>query len=102
MVVAGSAARGPKNRIGAFAGALEREVALRADALDAAFGTSQAPLRSLYFGGGTPSLLPSAAIERIFGIVRDRYGLATDAEVTIEANPGADERGDLPRLRDVG
>ena len=43
-----------------------------------------------------------ASIERLVGIVRRRYGLAMDAEVTIEANPGPDERGDLPRLREAG
>ena len=95
--------------MGAFVGGLETELHLRADDLDARFGAPQSaggssrpPLRSLYLGGGTPSLLPAESMERILGIVRDRYGLTNDAEVTLEANPGADERGDLPRLREVG
>jgi len=102
VVLAGAATRGPTNRIGAFVDALETELILRADALDAGFGQARPPLQSLYLGGGTPSLLPAASIERVVGIVRGRYGLASDAEVTLEANPGADERGDLPRLREAG
>lgn len=93
----------------AFVQALMTELHLRADALDENFGPPQSsggstrsPLRSLYLGGGTPTLLPAESIERIVGIVRQRYGLANDAEVTIEANPGADERGDLRALREAG
>jgi oxygen-independent coproporphyrinogen-3 oxidase len=100
--------------MGVFVEALETELHLRADALDATFGSprgttastqtdaSRPPLLSLYLGGGTPTLLPAEQLERIVDIVRGRYGLANDAEVTIEANPGADERGDLPRLREAG
>lgn len=93
----------------AFVEGLESELHLRADELDRPFGRPQSsagasrpPLQSLYLGGGTPSLLPAAAIERILGVVRERYGLAPDAEVTLEANPGADERGDLRRLGEAG
>lgn len=102
MVLAGAAARGPANRIGAFVDALATEFELRADALDAAFGTERPTLRSLYLGGGTPSLLPAESIERILEIVRRRYGLAHDAEVALEANPGPDERGDLRRMQSSG
>lgn len=109
VVLAGAATRGPRNRLGAFVEGLETELHLRANDLDARFGaplspagSSRPPLRSLYLGGGTPSLLPAESIERILGIVRARYGLASDAEVTIEANPGAAERGDLRRFRAAG
>ncbi len=46
-----------------------------------------APLRSLYLGGGTPSLLPPPLLERLLVAVRQRFGLAPGAEVTLEANP---------------
>jgi oxygen-independent coproporphyrinogen-3 oxidase len=59
-------------------------------------------LASLYFGGGTPSLLPADQIAGIVGLVRQRYGLSDDAEVTLEANPGPDERGDAAALRGAG
>ena len=100
-VYAGADARGPKAATAPLYQAVIRELELRADAVDRAFGPRPA-LGSLYFGGGTPSLAPLEVIERIVAIARDRFGLAHDAEVTLEANPAPDERGDLPRLRGAG
>ena len=104
VVVAGRDARGPANRIGAFVAALETELHLRADALDARWGAagSRPHLVSLYFGGGTPSLLPAMTIARLIRLVRARFGLANDAEVTLEVNPGSDERGDPRAQVDAG
>jgi putative oxygen-independent coproporphyrinogen III oxidase len=106
VVIAGSAARGPRNRIGQFLDALVVEIELRADGLDAMFGepgTGRRPaLQSAYLGGGTPSLLPADEIERILGRVRERFGLADGAEITLESNPGPDERGDPAALRRAG
>ena len=83
----------------AFLGGLHRELELRADRLDTAFGTVDAgdrpPLATLYLGGGTPSLLPADAVAELVGRVAERYGLGPGAEVTLEANPGPDDRGDL-------
>lgn len=42
---------------------------------------------SLYFGGGTPSLLTVPRLARVIEACRERFALAADAEVTIEANP---------------
>lgn len=94
VVYAGSVTRGPRARVDAFVEALERELELRADALDAMHGTDRPALQSLYLGGGTPSLVDVADIARLVDLVRTRYGLVDDAEVTLEANPGPDERGD--------
>jgi oxygen-independent coproporphyrinogen-3 oxidase len=44
-------------------------------------------IESVYFGGGTPSRLDPAAIARIMGRIRADRTLATDAEITLEANP---------------
>jgi len=82
--------------------ALETELRLRADDLDRRFGPGRPGLRSLYLGGGTPSLLPADTLAALIGIARDRYGLAADAEVTIEVNPGPDERGEAAALADAG
>jgi len=52
-------------------------------------------LRSLYLGGGTPSLLEPELIRRLLQGVRDLFTLDADAEVTLEANPSST---DEPRL----
>jgi oxygen-independent coproporphyrinogen III oxidase len=57
--------------------ALEREIR-SADA---------APADTIFFGGGTPSLLDPGDIARLTGACRDRFSLAAGAEVTLEANP---------------
>jgi oxygen-independent coproporphyrinogen-3 oxidase len=102
VVFAGAAARGPRARVDAFLDALAAELDLRADALDRTFGRDRPPLETVYFGGGTPSLVPAASIGGLLDIVRDRYGVAKGAEVTLEANPGPDERGDAAALRAAG
>src|SRR5260370_38993395 len=43
---------------------------------------------TIYFGGGTPSLLTAAQIELILKAVRDRFDVISGAEITIELNPG--------------
>jgi oxygen-independent coproporphyrinogen-3 oxidase len=102
VVYAGAVARGPRARVDAFLSAIRIELELRADALDAAFAAVRPPLETVYLGGGTPSLLPGEAVATLLDLVRCRYGIADGAEVTIEANPGPDERGDLRALRDAG
>jgi oxygen-independent coproporphyrinogen-3 oxidase len=102
VVYAGAEARGPRARTERLYEAVGRELELRADALDARFGGTWPPLGSLYFGGGTPSLVPGEWLERLVATVRRRYGLAPDAEVTLEANPGPDERGDLAAFAAAG
>ncbi len=47
------------------------------------------PVESLFLGGGTPSLLPVAALARLLDALRARLPLQPDLEVTLEANPGA-------------
>ena len=60
---------------------LLRELDLRKDYL------SSKKIDSVYFGGGTPSLLEAAEIEQILNKVTSIYTLADDAEITLEANP---------------
>ena len=47
-----------------------------------------APIDTIYFGGGTPSLLTSAQLESILSVVRGRFEIADNAEITLEINPG--------------
>jgi oxygen-independent coproporphyrinogen III oxidase len=57
--------------------------------------TQPALVDTIYFGGGTPSLLSVSQLERIFAAVHSRFDVAEDAEITIEMNPGdAQGRGD--------
>jgi len=102
VVVAGAAARGPGSRVEALLEAIHAELDLRADVLKARFGTSRPPLLSVYLGGGTPSLLSAAQVSRLLSHIEARLGIAADAEVTLEANPGADEIGDLSGFRAAG
>ena len=102
VVYAGAAARGPKARVSAFVAALHAELDLRADGLDAAFGRGRPALETVYLGGGTPSLLPASAVGELLDRIRFRFGVADGAEVTLEANPGPDERGDAAALQAAG
>jgi oxygen-independent coproporphyrinogen III oxidase len=47
-----------------------------------------AKLKSVYIGGGTPSLLPDECFGEIFSCLKDNYELSSGAELTVEANPG--------------
>ncbi|HEX6774408.1 MAG TPA: hypothetical protein VF238_01100, partial [Methylomirabilota bacterium] len=42
---------------------------------------------SVFLGGGTPSLLPAEAMAQIVERLRERFGIETGAEVTVECNP---------------
>lgn len=78
----------PVGRHGPPAELLERflyALGLEMDQLARRHGPLLAP--SLFFGGGTPSLLGADALGRILELLRTRFPLAPDAEVTLEANP---------------
>ena len=60
------------------------------------------PVTSIFFGGGTPSLYSPEAIGRALEAARRHLCVARDAEVTLEANPGAIERGAFREYRAVG
>lgn len=50
-------------------------------------------VQSVYFGGGTPSLLEPEVVGELLTAIRRRTALAADAEITLEANPGTVEHG---------
>lgn len=69
----------------AYADEVIREIALSRRVL-----ADRGPLRpasTVFFGGGTPTLLPAGDLGRMLAGVRDAFGLTPDAEVTVEANP---------------
>lgn len=57
---------------------------------------------TIYFGGGTPSLLTAGQVERILGSVRSTFDVAADAEVTMEMNPATVTPESLAAYRELG
>jgi oxygen-independent coproporphyrinogen-3 oxidase len=58
--------------------------------------------RTIFFGGGTPSLLSAAQVALLLMAARDAFHVDPDAEISLEANPGALEYGHLDELRSLG
>ena len=59
-------------------------------------------IHTIFFGGGTPSLLSPNGFERLISEIRSRSGLEADAEITLEANPGTFEVEKFAAYRDSG
>jgi oxygen-independent coproporphyrinogen III oxidase len=57
---------------------------------------------SIYFGGGTPSLLPAEYVRRVLREVRQAFDVTSEAEITLEANPGTTTPATLCALRQAG
>lgn len=57
---------------------------------------------TIYFGGGTPSLLTASQIDRVLTAVDGTFGIATGAEITLEANPGTVHLRQLKDYRKAG
>ena len=68
-----------------YADTLIREIALARDVLDEAGGIR--PLDTVFFGGGTPTLLPAGDLARMLTAATAAFGIRDGAEVTVEANP---------------
>lgn len=74
--------------------------ALLADLAEQLSARSGTVIGTVFFGGGTPSLFPPAAFGRLLDYLEP--WLARDAEITMEANPGTTEHGDLTGYRSAG
>lgn len=85
----------------AFLDAMLREIDMRAEALA---GDPDAPreYRTVFIGGGTPSLLSPQELGRLLEHLRRRFTLRADAEVTVECNPGTLNADWLEGYRDLG
>ncbi|MCW5873481.1 MAG: radical SAM family heme chaperone HemW [Anaerolineales bacterium] len=72
----------------------------------AAAATEQAgqplPVHTIFLGGGTPSLLPLDAMQRLLAALHEAYAIAADAEISLEANPGTLSLEYLAGLRAAG
>ncbi|BDG75295.1 radical SAM family heme chaperone HemW [Roseomonas fluvialis] len=79
-----------------FAAALGRELAHEAARV------GRRPLSSIFFGGGTPSLMSPDTVATLIADARALFDAAPDLEVTLEANPTSVEIGRLRAFRDAG
>lgn len=78
-----------------LAGALVKEIGQRKDYVDEAITT-------IYFGGGTPSVMPSALLGSLFESIHRFYKVEGGAEVTLEANPDDITNENLQRWKQLG
>jgi len=76
----------------AFESEIDRVAALTPDRI----------LNSVFFGGGTPSLMDVATVDRILNRIRKHWRLANDLEVTLEANPTSIEANRFAGYRAAG
>lgn len=60
------------------------------------------PLSTIFFGGGTPTVLPAEALVDLLVLCRDLFGCREAAEISFEANPGTIDRPKLEQLRQGG
>lgn len=65
-------------------------------------GEADVPVSTVFFGGGTPTLLPAADLGRILAAIGAEFGLTADAEVTTEANPESVSPTYLGELKSAG
>jgi putative oxygen-independent coproporphyrinogen III oxidase len=65
-------------------------------------GLPARPAATVFFGGGTPTLLPAENLVRMLHAVRDTWGLAPGAEITTEANPDSVDAAYLAELAQAG
>lgn len=60
------------------------------------------PLQTVYFGGGTPSVVEPSQLEAILATAEKTFGFAPEAEITLEANPATADMQTFNQLRQVG
>jgi oxygen-independent coproporphyrinogen-3 oxidase len=89
---------GPGTSTGNYVDVLLREIRLAGQLL----AGRVPPIATVFFGGGTPTLLPAEHLGTVIDEVGDWFGLAPDAEITTEANPETITPAYLTRLREAG
>lgn len=79
-----------------YTAALEKEIKTRGEEV------GQVQVKSIFFGGGAPSLLPIPLIGRVMDAIAASFCVLGDAEITLEANPGTVTKATLKELRNLG
>lgn len=78
------------------------QAALLADLRHEADVAGTEPLHSIFFGGGTPSLMPPELVEALLVEAQKLWGFAPDIEITLEANPSSVEAANFAALATAG
>ena len=86
-----------KDNITSFLQALKKEINHYAD-----LHSSDRIISSIFFGGGTPSLMSPSYISEIIELVKKRFKVSADAEITLETNPGTVEQTKLKEFKQIG
>ncbi|NQX13651.1 coproporphyrinogen III oxidase [Microbacteriaceae bacterium VKM Ac-2855] len=84
-----------------YAEEASREIAFGASVLDVA-GLPRREAATVFFGGGTPTLLPAGDLGRMLSAIREHHGIRPGAEITTEANPDSVDAAYLRTLADAG
>jgi putative oxygen-independent coproporphyrinogen III oxidase len=84
-----------------YAGQAVSELRFARGVLDAS-GVQERNASTVFFGGGTPTILPAADLTAMLDGVREAFGVAPDAEITTEANPDSVDQRYLEELRASG
>lgn len=66
------------------------------------YSKSKNTVDTVYFGGGTPSLIPAECIEKMLDAVRNNFRMSENPEITIEVNPNTVNRQKLKAFYDIG
>ena len=70
--------------------------------VSAKFSQNSFKVETIFFGGGTPSVLPPDEIEKIGAALQKNFHISPEAEITIEANPGTIDQEKCQRYREIG
>ncbi|MBU4225807.1 MAG: radical SAM protein, partial [Chloroflexi bacterium] len=93
---------GQEALIPAYVDALCREIRIVGDAARAERSGSEVEAHTIFFGGGTPSLLTHGQFEKILKTIRENFEVLFDAEISLEANPGTISLACLLDLQRLG
>lgn len=86
-----------KNNVTTFLQTLKKEINYYAD-----LHSSDRSITSIFFGGGTPSLMSPTYISEMIELVKKRFKVSADVEITLETNPGTVEQSKLSEFSKIG
>lgn len=93
---------GPGASIGDFASTLAREIKASLPHIRKAYGGEVPQLDTIFFGGGTPTMLAASQLGSVVSVLRGAFGFAPDIEITTEANPESVTEQSIATLAEAG